>query len=270
MNHENNIHAISINLCTSEHRVIFVLFLQVNAVDQDGLTPLHIASQQGHAETVIQLLQGGADPGAQDRLGRTALHWAASAQGQNPAVDLLLSARANPNTTDREKKTALHLAATQGNTHAVTSLLSHKVKGGTKDMDGSTPLHHAAACGHAAVVTALLHSLKNKGLEVRNVWRKTPLHAAAERGHDSVVELLLDAGANINAKDNSKDTPLHCAARGGHHEVVRRLRANLQATNNVGKTPLQSYCVVWLTCQLSARMRKIYTTKQDVIFIAVS
>ncbi|XP_029905581.1 CARD- and ANK-domain containing inflammasome adapter protein [Myripristis murdjan] len=225
---------------------------QVNAVDQDGLTPLHIASQQGHAETVIQLLQGGADPGAQDRLGRTALHWAASAQGQNPAVDLLLSARANPNTTDREKKTALHLAATQGNTHAVTSLLSHKVKGGTKDMDGSTPLHHAAACGHAAVVTALLHSLKNKGLEVRNVWRKTPLHAAAERGHDSVVELLLDAGANINAKDNSKDTPLHCAARGGHHEVVRRLvgrgqtgslgrgkRANLQATNNVGKTPLQ-------------------------------
>uniref|UniRef100_A0A667YT92 CARD- and ANK-containing Inflammasome Adaptor Protein n=1 Tax=Myripristis murdjan TaxID=586833 RepID=A0A667YT92_9TELE len=165
---------------------------------------------------------------------------------------LFMKELANPNTTDREKKTALHLAATQGNTHAVTSLLSHKVKGGTKDMDGSTPLHHAAACGHAAVVTALLHSLKNKGLEVRNVWRKTPLHAAAERGHDSVVELLLDAGANINAKDNSKDTPLHCAARGGHHEVVRRLvgrgqtgslgrgkRANLQATNNVGKTPLQ-------------------------------
>uniref|UniRef100_A0A667Z0Q4 CARD- and ANK-containing Inflammasome Adaptor Protein n=1 Tax=Myripristis murdjan TaxID=586833 RepID=A0A667Z0Q4_9TELE len=107
--------------------------------DSNGHTALHRAASRGHTE-VVRLLQGGADPGAQDRLGRTALHWAASAQGQNPAVDLLLSARANPNTTDREKKTALHLAATQGNTHAVTSLLSHKVKGGTKDMDDPADL----------------------------------------------------------------------------------------------------------------------------------
>ncbi|XP_071381102.1 CARD- and ANK-domain containing inflammasome adapter protein [Centroberyx affinis] len=225
---------------------------QVNAVAQDSLTPLHIASQQRDAETVIQLLRGKADPKARDKLGKTALHWAASTQGENPVVDLLLSAGANPNTTDKEKKTALHLAATEGNVDTVKSLLSHKAKGRAKDMDGSTPLHYAAASGRASVVTALLHSLKNKGIEERNVWRKTALHAAADRGHDGVVELLLETGAKINAVDNSRDTPLHCAARGGHQEVVRRLvgwgqaaqvgrgkRANLQATNNVGKTPLQ-------------------------------
>uniref|UniRef100_A0A671V3S8 Uncharacterized protein n=1 Tax=Sparus aurata TaxID=8175 RepID=A0A671V3S8_SPAAU len=39
----------------------------------DGLTPLHVASQQGHADPVIRLLQGKADPGVKDRLGRTAL-----------------------------------------------------------------------------------------------------------------------------------------------------------------------------------------------------
>ncbi|GAA6235605.1 ankyrin-2-like isoform X1 [Lates japonicus] len=225
---------------------------QVNAVAEDGLTPLHLASQQGHADTVIQLLQDKADPGIKDKLGRTALHWAASSHGETSVVDLLLSAKANPNTTDNEKKTALHLAAMEGKLDIVTSLLSHKAKGGAKDMDGSTPLHYAAAGGHASVVSALLQSLHNKGLEERNTWRKTPLHAAAEKGHDSVAVLLLEAGAKINTTDHSKDTPLHCAARGGHLEVVGRLvnwgqgahlgqkkKVNLQATNNVGKTPLQ-------------------------------
>ncbi|KAM4629266.1 CARD- and ANK-domain containing inflammasome adapter protein [Polymixia lowei] len=222
---------------------------QANAETQDGLTPLHIASQQGHAESVTQLLQGKADLGARDRQGRTALHLAVSTEGESRVVDLLLSAGANPNTTDKEKKTALHLAAMEGKVDALMSLLSHKGRGGAKDMDGSTPLHYAAASGHYAVVTALLRALKKKEIDERNVWRKTPLHAAAEKGHDGVAELLLGAGAKINAIDNSKDTPLHCAARSGHQEVVRRLlswgqagqgkKANLQATNNVGKSPLQ-------------------------------
>ncbi|XP_045906758.1 CARD- and ANK-domain containing inflammasome adapter protein [Micropterus dolomieu] len=225
---------------------------QVNAVAQDGLTPLHIASQQGHAGPVIQLLQGKADTGVKDKVGRTALHWAASSQGESYVVDLLLSAKANPNTTDNKKKTALHLAAVEGKVDAVTSLLSHRAKGGAKDIDGSTPLHYAAAGGHASVVSTLLQLLNNKGIEERNAWRKTPLHAAAEKGHDSVAALFLEAGAKINSTDHSKDTPLHCAARGGHQEVVKRLvnwgqaehtgqgkKVNLQATNNVGKTPLQ-------------------------------
>ncbi|KAK2835799.1 hypothetical protein Q5P01_016283 [Channa striata] len=225
---------------------------QVNAAAHDGLTPLHLASQQSHTDTVIQLLQAKADPGIKDRLGRTALHWAASSHEQSCVVDLLLSANADPNTSDNDKRTPLHLAAMDGKLDAVVSLVSHKAKGGAKDMDGSTPLHYAAAGGHASVISALLQSLNNKGIEERNAWRKTPLHVAAEKGHDSVAVLLLEAGAKINTTDHSKDTPLHCAARGGHQEVVKMLlgwgqdrhmgqkkKADLQATNNVGKTPLQ-------------------------------
>ncbi|XP_075943402.1 CARD- and ANK-domain containing inflammasome adapter protein [Anarhichas minor] len=228
----------------------------VNTLDQQGYTPLLLSAElglQGHAGPVIRLLQGEADPGVRDRLGRTALHWAASSQSGRCVVDLLLSAKANPNTTDNEKKAALHLAATEGKVDAVSSLLSHRAKGGAKDMDGSTALHYAAAAGHASVVSALLH-FNNKGMEERNAWRRTPLHTAAERGHDSVMVLLLEAGAKINSTDHSKDTPLHCAARGGHLEVAkalvnwgqagnmgrqRRKKVNLQVTNNVGKTPLQ-------------------------------
>ncbi|XP_026161374.1 CARD- and ANK-domain containing inflammasome adapter protein [Mastacembelus armatus] len=226
--------------------------VNVKPLTQDGLTPLHLASQHGHADTVIRLLKNKADPEVKDKLGRTALHWAASSQVESCVVDLLLSAKANPNTTDNNKKLALHLAAMEGKLDAVTSLLSYKAKGGAKDMDGSIPLHYAAAAGHASVVSALLQSLNNKGIEERNTWRKTPLHVAAEKGHDNVTVLLLEAGAKINATDHSKDTPLHCAVRSGHQEVVKRLvnwgqgkhmgrkkKVNLQATNNVGKTPLQ-------------------------------
>lgn len=113
-------------------------------------------------------------------------------------------------------------------------------------------LHYAAADGHASVVSTLLQLLNSKGIDERNSQRKTPLHAAAEKGHDSVAVQLLAAGANINSPDHNKVSPLHCAARGGHQEVVKRLvncghggqrerwkRVSLQATNNVGKTPLQ-------------------------------
>lgn len=216
------------------------------------MTPLHLASQQGNEETVTQLIKEKADLKAVDKLGRTALHRTAAAPGDSHIINVLLSAKINANTLDYEKKSALHLAAMKGNLNIVTSLLSHKARAGAKDMTGSTPLHYAAAGGHGSIVSALLQSLKNTGLEERNTWKKTPLHVAAEKGHQSVVALLLQAGANINSTDQNKDTPLHCAVRGGHQEVVKALTAwgqgsqlghlkkvNLQATNSVGKTPLQ-------------------------------
>ncbi|KAL1022513.1 hypothetical protein UPYG_G00028690 [Umbra pygmaea] len=221
---------------------------QVNPVSQDGLTPLHSASQMGHPDIVNKLLKGKADTGARDKQGRTALHWAATTQGERDVVELLLSAGADPNASDREKKTPLHLAAMDGRVDTVTMLLQVKSRGGAKDMFGSTPLHYAAANGHVRAAAALLSP---KNVNDRNVWRKTPLHTASEHGHEGVVGLLLRGGAKINALDNSKDTPLHCAARcsqqcvasvlvgwgaQGHHQGDR---ANLQARNKVGKTPLQ-------------------------------
>ncbi|CAL8309147.1 unnamed protein product [Lota lota] len=224
---------------------------QANAVAQDGSTPLHLASRHGHADTLNRLLQVKVHTEARDRQGRTALHWAASTQAETPAVDMLLAAGANPDAADKQKKTPLHLAAAAGKTDAVAALFSHKARGGAKDMHGSTPLHYAAARGHDGVVKLLLSAQKKKGVDERNTWRKTPLHAAAEKGHTEAVASLLRAGAKVNTLDTCKDTPLHCAARAGSRDVVRELvswepgkgrqggKANLQAVNNVGKTPLQ-------------------------------
>ncbi|XDV41830.1 hypothetical protein PO909_010630 [Leuciscus waleckii] len=217
----------------------------MNSLTQDGLTPLHLASQSGHSEVVAQLLEAKADLCIRDKQGRTALHWAA-AQGEVGVIQLLLAAGADPNASEKEKKTPLHLAAMQGHTKAVSVLLAGKAKVGAKDMDGCSPLHYAARSGKERAAGVLLVSGKNMNVDDRNVWRRTPLHLAAEHGHELLVGLLLENGAKINSLDNNKDTPLHCACRDGHLETVQRLiswtngeRANLQATNKVKKTALQ-------------------------------
>uniref|UniRef100_A0A672Q0W8 Ankyrin-1-like n=1 Tax=Sinocyclocheilus grahami TaxID=75366 RepID=A0A672Q0W8_SINGR len=226
---------------------------QINSVTQDGLTPLHLASQSGHTEAVAQLLEGKADIHVKDKQGRTALHCAA-AQGEVSVIQLLLAAGSDANATEKEKKTPLHLAAMEGHTKAVSVLLAGKAKVGAKDMDGCSPLHHTARNGKERAAGVLLASGKTKNVDDKNVWRRTPLHLAAEHGHELLVGLLLENGAKINSMDNNKDTPLHCACRDGRVGTVQRLinwtngeRANLQKS---GRGPTLFHTTVYIYISL--------------------
>ena len=70
---------------------------------------------------------------------------------------------------------------------------------------------------------------------------QTPLHVAANRGHKEVVELLIDNGADVNAKDRFGFTPLREAAWYGHKEIVELLIAagvDVNAKFKDGETPL--------------------------------
>ncbi len=54
---------------------------------------------------------------------------------------------------------------------------------------------------------------------------QTALILAVRLGHTDVVRTLLDAGADVNAKDNDGQTALWEAAYGGHTDIVEILRA---------------------------------------------
>uniref|UniRef100_A0A2K5HPN1 Uncharacterized protein n=1 Tax=Colobus angolensis palliatus TaxID=336983 RepID=A0A2K5HPN1_COLAP len=51
---------------------------QVNAVNQNGCTPLHYAAFKNRREIAVMLLEGRANPHAKDHYEATALHWAAA------------------------------------------------------------------------------------------------------------------------------------------------------------------------------------------------
>jgi ankyrin repeat protein len=49
------------------------------------------------------------------------------------------------------------------------------------------------------------------------------LHTCAEKGHLDVARDLIEAGADVNAKDNNGFTPLCFCAKKGHLDVARAL-----------------------------------------------
>jgi hypothetical protein len=104
----------------------------------------------------------------------------------------------------------------------------------------STDIFDAAVNGNTEFVISYIKSggdanaVKSDGV--------TPLMLAAYFGRTDVMKLLIDAGADVNLKDNiSSETALMMASSRGRVEAVRLLigaRANVNARNRDGRTAL--------------------------------
>jgi len=102
----------------------------------------------------------------------------------------------------------------------------------------------AAKAGDVDAARALLQACPAI-IDAHDTDGSTPLHCASWKGHAEMVTLLLDAGADIQAKNQNThwgDTPLHAAAHGNQRAVAQILierGAQLDAINAKGNTPLQ-------------------------------
>jgi ankyrin repeat protein len=107
--------------------------------------------------------------------------------------------------------------------------------------DGFTALHLAAFFGHAGVVRLLVEEGADVEDVAENATRVRPLHSGVAGGNGDVVEALLDAGAELEARQQEGFTPLMGAAAGGVREIVERLiaaGAETDPCNDAGKTAL--------------------------------
>jgi len=100
-------------------------------------------------------------------------------------------------------------------------------------------LHTCAENGHLDVARDLIEAGADVNAKDNDGF--TPLSICAEKGHLNVARALIEAGADVNAKDNEGLTPLYMCALGGHLEVARALieaGADVNAKKDNGVTPL--------------------------------
>ena len=184
------------------------------------VTPLHLASRDGHMGVARVLLEHGADVMAQDVDMVTPLHLA-SGHGHVDVARVLLEHDADADAQDGEGWTALHHASRGGYMDVTLLLLDRGADPSVKDVDESTPLHLASAHGQVDIARALIKN--NADVKAQDEEMLTPLHLASGRGHVDLVRLLLERGADANAQDAEGWTPLHQASGGGYVEVARLL-----------------------------------------------
>eukprot|EP00004_Rigifila_ramosa_P026076 TRINITY_DN7983_c0_g1_i3.p1 TRINITY_DN7983_c0_g1~~TRINITY_DN7983_c0_g1_i3.p1 ORF type:complete len:1052 (+),score=227.03 TRINITY_DN7983_c0_g1_i3:212-3157(+) len=144
----------------------------------------------------------------------------ACAGGHHFAVQALLLRHARIDARDHKRRTPLHVAAMSGKLECV-KLLVDKAQVDTRDDNLQTPLHLAALNGHTAAIPLLVAS----GAKVDAVdhRQQTPLHLAALVGHADVIRELLKHGAQAGKEDSQGRSPLKCAIYGKHLGCARIL-----------------------------------------------
>jgi len=173
---------------------------------------------KGDVRKVRELLDRGADVNARDEDGVTPLHYAAY-YGFLDAARLLLDRGADVNARDEFGGTPLHYAAGSGHVNVVRLLLDRGADVNARDEDGVTPLHYAAYYGFLDAARLLLD--RGADVNARAKYGVTPLYLAAREGHVDVARLLLERGADAGARDDKGRTPLDRAREKGHVEVAR-------------------------------------------------
>ncbi|MDO5470227.1 MAG: ribosomal protein L7/L12 [Akkermansia sp.] len=229
-------YVVSLNDDQELVRLLIKSGANINACDDGGDTPLHVATDCAADINMRLLLQAGANIEAQNAQGQTPLHFATE-QEDETVISLLINHGANVNAQTNDGRTPLHWAARNDAAKVLPILLNHGANVHEKDNDGWTPLHWASFNDAATVLPILLNHGAN--VHEKDNDGRTPLHAAAAEDAETVLPILLNHGANVHEKDNDGRTPLHIATKQKSNAIVSLLLnhgASINEQTNEGNT----------------------------------
>ena len=220
------------------------LGVEIDCLNDDGKSPLHIACENRSTKIVEELLKSGANPNLRSTTNdKSPLHHIFEDDddemdeitkriGTIPFIKCLLKYSADINALDKRGRSTLYLASFYEDFTAVRLLL----KNGAKPDCGKesiSPLYDASEYNNIAIVEELL----NHGADVNpKDGQDIPLYIASWEGHSDLVSKLIAHGADVNIQNSFGNTPLHASCQKGHLEIVKKLlihgaNANLQIEN---------------------------------------
>ena len=209
-----------------------------NDADEPGWTALLAASEAGHLEIALLLIEAGAtvDGAAWD--GTTPLFLASQA-GKMGLVKALLEAKATVTQATDDGATPLYVAAQNAHVEVVGALLAAGAAVNQAMLDGATPVYIASQGGHTATLKLLLEKGGNVN-QARDIGC-APVYIASYKGHTAALKLLLANGGNVNQARDNGCTPVFIASYKGHAAALTLLienGGNANQANNNGCTPV--------------------------------
>ncbi|WP_419198621.1 ankyrin repeat domain-containing protein [Wolbachia endosymbiont of Rhagoletis cingulata] len=187
----------------------------INDVNNNGSTPLHVATQGNKPSTVKLLLNRGARIEVKDSRNRTPLDLAKQ-EGYTNIVQMIEQRQSD---LDEELLTAVR----DGNLNEVEDLVSQNANVNTTDIYSWTPLHWATFKDHLEIARFLIKKGADINAADKGPYGKKPIHVAAENNSKDIIEFFLSKGVGINDTDKQGYTPLHYAAWRGRLEVAKFL-----------------------------------------------
>ncbi|KAL7303274.1 hypothetical protein TKK_0004468 [Trichogramma kaykai] len=242
--------------------------LRVDAQDNRGNGPLHLALEHGNERLVQILLDRCANPNLANKAGETPLHaigrWSACSDDFVERFFELSKRKhwlVEENPRDQWGNTPLHLALCYGKRKAAVLLLRRGNHPYLANGEGLTPLHLICANGYdddlLKVFLKICDELGTKTsqpvrVDPRDRDGNTPLHLVLKYdgvwGVKKLTQLLLDRGADPSAANNDGSTPLHYICRTYRHNDLLEIflmivdeknrLLHIDARDKWGDTPL--------------------------------
>uniref|UniRef100_A0ABD2XCP5 PRANC domain-containing protein n=1 Tax=Trichogramma kaykai TaxID=54128 RepID=A0ABD2XCP5_9HYME len=234
--------------------------IKIDAQDNKGNTPLHLALLCGNDKLAELLLKRGTNPNSANAKGLSPLHITCHTKPDEGLTEKFLKmCDENHRTVQIDARgnlgyTPLHLALYYNNDEVVELLLRRGADPTLADLKGLTALHfcHKHQTNRSVEMLFEISEEKHRKIEVnaQDDEGNTPLHLVMYNGgSEEAIESLLRHGASPNMPNNEGWTPLHlvCRKKDDYTAVETFLkmcdenkrRVKVDARDEFGPTPLQ-------------------------------